>query len=593
MRLLIHALVLLFCAMLAAPDAAAAADPAKVLRLASPDIDTLDPHQYNDNPSFEVQAAIFEGLYEWDYLASPAKLAPNTAAALPEMSADGLTWTMRVKPGIHFTPDPAFGGKPRELTAADYVYSYQRWLDPNLRRGGAPITTNLIVGMREAVDAARRSGKFDHDRPIEGLRALDRYTLQLKLTEVNYPIIQALLSYGACAREVVEAAGGDIRTRAVGTGPYRLREWKRGSRIVLEAKPAYRALRFPASRDPAHAALVRQMEGKALPQIGKIEISFIDEDMPRVLEFESGGLDVVVLRSNVVDRMLVEGKLRPELAARGVARLVVAEPYAFLFYFNIADPVIGGMGRERIALRRAMALATDVDMLVRVVYAGQALPASQLVPPNVGGHDPARPNQSLYDPAAAKALLDRFGYDKRDADGYRRAPDGKPLSLMFSLRASVISREVQTLIRKNMAAIGLRMDFHVTPFQDLIKELEAGKFQLYFGGYGGLPSGDGVLLQLYSRAPRTQNFTQFALPEYDRAMEKFLRTGDEAEQRKLALEMTDFARAYMPQMPVIYRLENDFVQPWVQGYAPQLFTTYWKYLDIDLARKARSPGRPR
>ncbi len=116
------------------------------------------------------------------------KLAPLTAVALPEITDGGKTWTIKVRPGIYFTDDPAFKGKPRELVAADYVYSIKRWLDPNLRRGGAPITTDLIVGARAVVDAASRPGAtFDYDRPIEGLRALDRYTLQLKLTQPNYP----------------------------------------------------------------------------------------------------------------------------------------------------------------------------------------------------------------------------------------------------------------------------------------------------------------------------------------------------------------------------------------------------------------------
>jgi oligopeptide transport system substrate-binding protein len=118
---------------LGAGVASGAADPNKVLRIASPDIETLDPHQYNDSPSFNVITALFEGLYEWDYLASPAKLTPMGAAARPEITDGGKTWTIRVKPGIHFTDDPAFHGKPREVTADDWLYSLKRWLDPNLR----------------------------------------------------------------------------------------------------------------------------------------------------------------------------------------------------------------------------------------------------------------------------------------------------------------------------------------------------------------------------------------------------------------------------------------------------------------------------
>ena len=183
--------------LLAAGGVAGAPDPNKVLRVASPDIETLDPQQWSDDPSFQVQDAIFEPLYEWHYLASPPRLSPMTAAALPEISDSGRTWTIRVKPGIYFTDDPAFRGKPRELVAEDYVYSLKRWLDPNLARGGAPPITDIVVGARAVVDAASRPGAtFDYDRPMAGLRALDRYTLQLKLIEPHYPSDPGLADAG-------------------------------------------------------------------------------------------------------------------------------------------------------------------------------------------------------------------------------------------------------------------------------------------------------------------------------------------------------------------------------------------------------------
>jgi ABC-type transport system substrate-binding protein len=579
----------LFALSLAVSYRALAADPAKVLRVASPDIDTLDPQQYSDSPSLDVLVAIFEPLYEWDYLASTPRLTPVTAAGPIDIADGGKTWTMRVKPGIFFTDDPAFKGKPRELVAEDYVYSYKRWLDPNLRRGGAPIITDLIAGARPVVDAARKASKFDYDQPIEGLRALDRYTLQLRLTEVNYPNIRDMLAFvGASAREVVEAAGGDIKTRAVGTGPYRLREWKRGSRLVLEANPGYRRLGFPESDDPAYAELARAMRGKALPQAGVVEINIIEEDITRLLQFEQGGLDYIVVRSEVATRLLAGDKLKPEYAARGISRHVYAEPYLFSFYFNMKDPVVGSMSNEHIALRRAIAFALDAETLIKVVYAGQALPANQLVPPGVGGHAPSLPLKPLYDPGAARALLERFGYKKLDAEGYRTAPDGSALTIVLTLRSGAISREIQTLFKKSLDAVGLRTDFHVTPFQDAIKELEKGQFQMYFGGFGGSPSGYPELLQLYSKQPQRVNVTQFKLDDYDRAAEQFLRSATDAEQIAAARRMSDLARTYAPEVPVIFRLENDFVQPWLQGFQPPLFTTHWKYLDIDLARRERA-----
>jgi len=571
--------------------AARAADPNKVLRIASPDIETLDPQQIEDIPSRDVLRAIFEGLYEYDYLASPPRLAPLTAAALPEIVDGGRTWTIRLKSGIFFTDDPAFHGKSRELVADDYVYSLKRALDPNLRRGGDPITTDLIVGARRVVDDARAKGKFDYDQSIDGLRALDRYTIQLRLKEPNYPVIRDYLNNGAVAREVIEAAGGDIRTRAVGTGPYRLREWKRGSRVVLEANSRYRPLGFPESSDPANAALVRRMQGKTLPQIGVIEINLIEEDITRLLEFDRGRLDYVALRGEVANRLLANGKLKPEYVARGIARHVYAEPFLFALYFNVADAVVGGMSNERVALRRAMALALDRKNLVDVVFAGQAMPANQLVPPGVTGHDPTLSTKPQYDPAAAKSLLDRSGYGNLDAEGYRKGPDGKPLTVILSVASGDRAREIQTWWKKSMNAIGLRTQFRVTPFQDFIKETDAGNFQVKVDGYGGTPSGYGELIQLYSHEPPTINGSRFSSAEYDRAMEQFLRSATDADEIAAARKMSELALTYVPLLPTVFRLENDFVQPWLLGFRPQLFSTYWKYLDIDLAQRERAGPR--
>ncbi len=568
--------------------AQAAADPSKVLRVALPDIEALDPQQYDDDPSYQVTTAIFEGLYQYDYLATPTRLLPSTATALPQVTDNGLTWTVHVKPGIYFTDDASFGGKRRELTAADYVYSLKRWLDPNLHRGGEAVITGLIAGARPVVDAARKPGAhLDYDAPMAGLRALDRYTLQLTLTEAVYPPIEFFLTLGACAREVVEAAGRDIGSRPVGTGPYMLKAWQRGSRVTLVANPGYRELHFPAASDPAHAATEKMMAGKTLPRIGQIDISLIEEDSVRVLEFERGNLDYITLHSNVANRLLANGALRGDLAARGVMRYATPEPFVFFIYFNVEDPVVGGMGKEGIALRRAMMLSFDAKSAIDVLSGGQALPANQLVAPRLVGHDPSYGDKSMYDPAAANALLDRLGFARSGANGYRNRPDGKPLAVTFGLRTGGPSTELATLMRRNFDAIGIRVEFHMAPFQDMIKEIERGKFTAYYGGYGGLPFAYGILQQLDSRAPTVQNVSHFKLPEYDRAMDAFLHTDDPQKQTAEALKMAAIARTYVPMFPVMYRLQNEFVQPWLQGFAPQLFATYWQYLDIDLARRKR------
>ena len=580
-------MVLLRCALAAflfcACGVAAAADPAKVLHLATSDIDTLDPHQLQDVYSRDVASVIFEGMFEWSYLDRPPVPVPRTAAGEPEISADGKTWTIRIKPGIFFTDDPAFGGKRRELTASDYVFSIERSLDPNLRGGGDPLSTDLIVGMRALVDAARKPGAhFDYDAPVEGLRALDRFTLQFKFTGVNYPIATDLMMVRAIAREVLAAAGGDIQARVVGTGPYRLAEWQRGSRVVLEANPDYRPLSFPESNDPALAGLVRTMQGKRLPAIGRIELAVIDEQPVRLLEFDRGKLDYIDLRGEAVGPFLRNGEMLPSLAARGISRIPHVTNSVRALYVNMDDPVAGGMTREHVALRRAIALAIDVETLIKVVYAGQGVAANQVMPPGLAGFDPQWPKRE-YDPALAAALLDRMGYGKRDAQGFRVTPDGKPLTVTLTIFTGNVWREIQTLLQKNMHALAVRLDFRAVPVQDLFKEAAQGKFMVDIHGRSATPNGLSYL-QFYGPSPPEQNESRFRLPQYDRALEGFLRASNEADRLREARTMIAIVQLYAPLIPLLVDVENAFVQPWLQGYVPSSLAAHFQYLDIGGAR---------
>ncbi len=570
-----------------------AADPNKVLRIASPDITSLDPQQGTDLYSTRVATQIFEALYQFDYFATPAKVIPDTAEAMPVITDGGKTWTIKIQKGIYFAADPAFKGKKRELTAADYVYSFKRTIDPNLRTGGDAALTDLIVGARAVVDAARKPGaKLDYDAPIEGLRAFDRYTLQIRLASPDYTLLERLagLPMMAVVREAVEAAGADVMTRPVGTGPYRLKEWRKASRVVLEANPDYRALRYPESSDPQHRALIERMKGKTLPQIGRIEISIIDEPQPQLLAFLQGDLDWIALGGDYVTRVLAHGKLKPELAAKGIQHLRFGAPSLTFTYFNMDDPIVGGYSTAQVALRRAIAMGYNVDEMIRVLFAGNALPANQLLPPGVNGHDPSLPPKSLYDPAGARALLDRFGYKDVDGDGYRETPDGKPLTVVRGTLPESWYREMDTLWKKNMEAIGIRMQVNQQTFAELLNLSRAGKLPMFNLGIRSLePSGYQILQTLWGKETRDTNPSGFKRPDYDAAYEQFLRTPAGPERIALARKMSDISQAYMPMMLHTYAVGNVLHYPWVVGYWPSQFGFSWKYVDIDPAKRAAAP----
>ena len=571
------------------PAAHAAADPNKVLRVSSTDIASLDPQQGTDLASTRVASAIFEALYQFDYLAEPARVIPNTTEALPVITNGGTTWTIKLRHGILFADAPPFKGKPRELIAEDYVYSIKRSIDPNLLTGGDPALTDLIEGARPIVDAARKPGaRFDYDARISGLRAIDRYTLQLRLTSVDYTLLERLagLPAMAVAREVVEAAGDDIRSQPVGTGPYRLKEWKRASRVVLEANPNYRGLRFPESKDTQHQALVESMRGKNLPQIGRIEISIIEESQPTLLAFQQGDLDYIQLGGNDVASVLVGDKLKPELRNMGVTRMRYGAPSVTFTYFNMKDPTVGGYSNAQVALRRAIAMGFNVDELIKVLFAGQALPANQLLPPGVDGHDRSLPPKSLYDPEAARVLLDRFGFKERDAEGYRKMPDGRPITLIRGTLPASWYREVDTLWKKNMDAIGIRMQVEQKTFTELVNMSRAGKLQMFNLGYRSLePSGYQILQTLWGRSPLDTNPSQFANPDFDAAYEQFLRTPSGPDRVALARKMSDVSQVYMPMLLHTFGIGNTLLYPWVQGYWPSQFGFAFKYLDLDVAKR--------
>ena len=207
----------------------------------------------------------------------------------------------------------------------------------------------------------------------------------------------------AVAREAVEAAGADVMSQPVGTGPYRLKEWRRASRIVLEANPNYRTVRFPENADAPQQELVRNMRGKKLPQIGRIEISIIEESQPQLLAFTQGDLDFIALGGDDTKRVLENGKLRPDLAKRGIRHVRFGSPSVTFTYFNMDDPAVGGYSTQQIALRRAIGMGFDVDEVIRVLFAGNALPANQLLPPGVSGHDATcPPSRSTIRPARAR-----------------------------------------------------------------------------------------------------------------------------------------------------------------------------------------------
>jgi len=294
----------------------------------------------------------------------------------------------------------------------------------------------------------------------------------------------------------------------------------------------------------------------------------------------------MLLSGDDAKRVLDNGKLKPEVVKKGVQHMRFGAPSVTFTYFNLDDPVVGGYSNAQVALRRAIAMGFDVDNLIKVLYAGNALPANQLLPPGVNGHDPTLPAKSFYDPASARALLDRLGFKDIDGDGYRETPDGKPLTIVRGTLPESWYRDVDTLWKKNMDAIGIRMQINQQTFAELLNQMRAGKLQMFNLGYRSLePSGYLILQTLWSKEPRDTNPSQFKRPEYDAAYEAFLHTPAGPKRTALARKMSEISQAWVPMILHTYGVGNVIYYPWVLGYWPSPFGGSWKYADLDVAQR--------
>jgi ABC-type transport system substrate-binding protein len=573
-----------------------AAPGQKVLRYAFNAGETgFDPARIVDLYSRIVTTHIFEALYTYDHLARPAKIKPLIADGMPEHSPDFRTWTVKLKKGIYFADDPAFGGKKREVVAQDFVYALKRFADPaNKSPVVAGVLDQKYIGLAALRDKAIKEKKpFDYDTEIEGLRALDRYTIQYKLEEPRPRFIDNLAAsdlFGAVAREVVEKYGDAIPAHPVGTGPFKLAQWRRSSLIVLERNPHFREVLYdaePAADDTEGQALLAKFKGRKLPMIDRVEVSIIEESQPRWLSFLNEQIDFVNVPAEFVNQAAPNGKLAPNLSRRGIQLYRTLNADSAFTYFNMEDPVLGGYTSERIALRRAIALAMDVEREIRIIRRGQAVPAQSIVVPHTTGYDAKfKSENGDFDPARAKALLDLHGYVDKNGDGWRDQPDGKPFTLEVATQPDQTSRQFDELWKKNMERIGIRVKFFPGKWPEQLKAARAGKLMLWTLGSSAAGSdGQGSLARLYGPQSGSQNLARFKNAEFDKIYERMQVIADGPERDELFDQAKRIAVAYMPYKITVHRFNNDLVQPWVVGYRrPVFWNEWWQHVDIDLAK---------
>jgi ABC-type transport system substrate-binding protein len=499
---------------------------------------TFDPAQASDSYSNQCQFQVYECLYEYKYLARPYDVQPCLASAMPEIGDSGRTYTIHLRSDVEFQDDACFpNGQGRRVTARDFNYSIKRMTDVRTQTFGWWIFDGKIKGL----DAFRKESErlpplpdsihpALYDREVEGLRAPDDTTVRIELTR-PYPYFKYILAmpYAAIVpREAVERYGQEFMNHAVGTGPFILKEWRRGLRLVFERNPKYHHGYYPSEGGPGDSAAGLLADaGKPLPFLDRAEIYIFQETQPMWLNFLRGNLDrSAIPKDNYSQALTPRRELRDEIGQKGIRLHRMQELDVTYICFNMDDSILGGDRR----LRQAMQMAYDVETVIERFYNGRGIRAQSLIPPGLFGYDSAfRGPYCRHAPEAARKLLAGAGH-----------PGGAGLpELSYLTVASTDARQRGEHFTQDMAAIGVRIKVESCTWPEYLERLRRKKFQLVGASWAAdYPDPENFLQLLYGpNAPPGENNASYHNPEYDSLYRRMTVMEDNPERLKIIRRM--------------------------------------------------------
>lgn len=534
----------------------------------------FDPVASSDVPSAKAIYKIYEGLYEYEYLARPYRARPNLAEGMPEVSPDGLTYTFRLKKGVRFADDPCFpDGKGREVTAEDFIYSWKRVADVKTQSNCYWIFDGRIVGIDEFHKASMER-QVSYDEPVEGFKALDRYAIQVKLLEPYPQLIWVLtMSYTfVVPREAVEKYGKEFLNHPVGTGPYMIGDWTfRNYSITYVRNPNYRGGTYPTLAEPGDAARGLTADaGQPIPFLQQITQYVIADTSTEWLMFLSGRLGQSGLsKDNFSAVISAQQGLTDDLKKRGIWLDKSPELWTVYLGFNMEDPVVGASTdpatdeRHR-KLRQALCYAVDLKKWCEF-YNDRQMPANSPIPPGMAGHDDNKPLPYPRDLERAKKLIAEAGYP-----GGVDPETGKKLVLTIETGSASEPEERQSLdlIASFFAEIGVELRVSYNNWPEFLKKMERKQQQMFrLGWVADYPDAENYLQLFYTKSISPgPNHTNYSDPKFDALFEKARQMQDSPERTALYLQLADMVIEDCPWVILSYPLTFGLQQPWFKNY---------------------------
>ena len=544
----------------------------------------MDPIYSNDAASMREISRIYEGLLEYHYLKRPYALVPNLAESMPSLSPDGVTYTFKIKKGIFFHHDPAFPhGKGRELTAEDFVYSVKRLADPKLQGRGWWLLDGKIQGLNQWRKKYSELPQTDYSEAVEGVKALDQYTLQFKLAKPFPQFLYALAMpfTFAVPKEVVEHYGKEFLNHPVGTGPFILPVFRQqANKIIYNKNPHYRKKMFPCESSPDYKHIAEAYCNKPLPLVKKIVVNIMVESQPRWLNFQKGKLDYIgVPKDNFTSTIPDAKNLSPQYAQKGIQLMIAPSLDVTYIAFNHDLKLF-----QNPLLRKAMSLAYDVHTYNKLFNNATGLPAQSLIPPGItDGYlkEYKNPFQGEGKPEnlkQAKRLLTEAGF-----------PNGKGLpEITYDCPNSSTSRQEGEYFQKQMAQLGIKVKVIQNTWPQLQKKIYARQIMTVgIGWHADYPDAENFLQLLYgANRPPGSNASGYNDPTFNKLFEQAAVMQKSPTRTALYEKLNKMVAEAMPWIFRVHRQNYVLKHKWLKNYIPTDFEAgNSPYLDIDMDMK--------
>jgi oligopeptide transport system substrate-binding protein len=594
------------------------------------DVKSIDPATCGDDMSSAIQGSVYEGLYTYHYLKRPLEVVPQLAAAMPEVSHDGLTYTIRLKAGVRYQRNPCFGKDPagshawntRTVRAEDFVLEFKRIADYHINTGLAwAFIANRIVGLDEYRERTRtyRIGDYSrYDLAVSGLAAADSLTLTIRLSapfpqfiyvlamHTNAPVPRELVDYWLTGED--DGRGGrrqlplhernpeiSAPQQVVGTGPYKIAEMKRKWKIRLVRNPDYRPEFYPSEGEPRTATYPGDSAlglladaGKRVPFVDEIYYRYVDEQYTSWMLFLSKQVDAASIPRETFESVVRPDKqLTGAWARRDIVLSRFTDPAIYWIAFNMEDTLLGRC-RE---LRQAICLGYDVENEIKVLLNGRGKRAVNIIPSDFKGHAEAGPGPYCrYDVAAAKVRVAEAKQRLAEA-GLLVKGDIPELTLDLSDGPYAI-REAE-FTRHQFERMGLRVRAVFNDWPTLQRKVNNKQIQMYMMGWiADYPDAENFLQLFYSgNIDKGTNNTNFRDPRFDslykcvRIMQDSpSRTALYAEMARLLSEECPVMLLSEPENFVLYYDWGRDVKPHSIGYG------FMKYRRIDAKQRKREGG---